>query len=130
MIKLVFYNRQVREFLFYAAIGGVGTVFHYIVLISLVELYLFKPLLASFLGFIIGALVNYLLNYYFVFSSNRSHRVTLPKFMLVAAIGGGGNILLFAFLVKYTALHYLLNQIICTLLLLLCTYSFNKKWTF
>jgi putative flippase GtrA len=130
MIKLAFDSRQLREFVFYAAIGGIGTIFHYVVLVVLVELYLFKPLIGSSFGFLTGALINYTLNYYFVFSSKRSHRSTLLKFMVIASIGGVGNMLLFALLVKYSTLHYFLIQMICTALLLLFTYGFNKKWTF
>ena len=56
-------NNITRQFITFSSIGVIGTTAHYITLIILVEILTLMPVIASSCGAIIGALVNYTLNY-------------------------------------------------------------------
>ena len=61
-----------KQFVRYAGVGAIGTLAHYGVLIALVQSRATGPLVASTLGFAVGAAVNYLLNYHVTFRSPQS----------------------------------------------------------
>ena len=104
----------VARFFRFAGVGVVGTVAHYLVLLVAVEVLALRPITGSSLGFTVGALVNYALNYRFTFRSDRRHREALPRFYLVAAAGfviNGGVMLVLA---ERLDLQYLMAQIVAT----------------
>ena len=72
------------QFVRYAGAGAVGTLCHYLVLVLLAEVFRVTPPAASVAGALMGAGVNYLLNYHFTFASKLVHRITLPRFLAVA----------------------------------------------
>ena len=85
---------------------------------------------ASTLGFVIGALVNYWLNYRLTFRSTRKHHQALPRFMTVAGCGCLLNGALMAMLLSRISVHYLLAQVVVTGLVLLWNFLANRFWTF
>lgn len=123
-------NQGLRQFVFFSAIGAVGTAGHYATLLLLVEGLSQSPILASTLGFIVGALINYILNYRFTFQSDKPHREALTKFLLVAAIGAGINTGLMALFIELLLLHYFIAQLIATAVVLLWNFLISKYWTF
>jgi len=125
------YQREtVCQFMLFAALGAVGTVAHYAVLISLVQFAQITPVPATALGFITGALVNYGLNYRFVFRSSENHAKSIPKFYMLALVGFVINNSVVAFLSNWAGLHYLVSQVIATGIVLLWNFTGNKLWTF
>jgi len=76
-----------QQFFTFAGIGAIGTAGHYATLILLVQAMNVSPVFATTTGFVIGALINYLLNYRITFKSNKQHRETITKFFSVAAMG-------------------------------------------
>ncbi|CAN5375722.1 hypothetical protein BH09PSE6_BH09PSE6_28250 [soil metagenome] len=114
----------------YALVGGVGTGAHYFTMIALVEGAGFDPLKGSIAGSFVGAIVNYLLNRRFVFTTQRAHHEALPRFLLIAGIAVALNALLMQGWLAYTTLPYLLAQLLTTALLLVFTYAGNAIWTF
>lgn len=121
---------NIGRFLRFAAVGAIGTVAHYALLLTLVEVAGVRPVAGSVAGFLLGALVNYLLNRSFVFRSERHHVEALPRFFAIAAIGLCGNAVLMYALVDLTGVHYVLAQVITTCLLLCWHYAGNARWTF
>ena len=75
------------RFLRFAAVGAVGTLAHYALLVALVEGAGAPPLAGATAGFVLGALVNYALARRLVFASTRSHAQALPRFFAVALAG-------------------------------------------
>lgn len=119
-----------HQFLFFAAVGAIGTAAHYALLLALVQGPGVNPVSASAAGAALGALVNYLLNYRFTFRSRQAHRNTAPKFFFLAAVGLGLNTLLMALGVNVLHWHYLLVQIFATGLVLIWNFFGNRIWTF
>ncbi|MFV2058840.1 MAG: GtrA family protein [Thiohalomonadales bacterium] len=119
-----------KQFFVYASMGAIGTFGHYVTLISLVQFWLIDPVYATTVGFIVGALINYTLNYRITFRSQKRHIETLPKFLVVAIIGSSTNGLIMFYALKYTNLHYMLIQVTATAIVLIMNFSLNKVWTF
>jgi putative flippase GtrA len=118
------------RFLIFAALGALGTLAHYAVLIGLVEAGLAGPAVATAFGATVGAVVNYVLSRTIAFRSTRAHREALPRFLLVAGIGILLNPLLLAALIGLTGWPYLVAQVLVTLGLLAVNYAIHSRWTF
>jgi len=117
-------------FLRYAGAGAIGTVAHYAVLTATVEFAKATPTVGTVAGASVGALVNYVLNYNLTFASNQPHRTTLPRFIAVALLGIALSGMVVKFCVEGAHLHYLLAQLVATVVVLGVGYVLNKVWTF
>ena len=127
---LVMNKHTIRQFLSFAAIGAVGTAGHYTTLVICVELLTIRPIIASTLGFIVGAVINYFLNYHLTFRSQKKHTEALSKFMIAATVGMFINMAIMSLALKVLMLYYLLSQVLATALVLIWNFSINKVWTF
>ena len=87
-------------------------------------------MLASTAGAVLGALINYTLNYHFTFASQKDHRESLSKFAVVALVGLGLNSLFMWAGVHLLGWHYLPAQIVTTGLVMLWSFAGNRWWTF
>lgn len=116
-------------FSIYALVGALGTGLHFLTLVIGVELFRLRPSVAATVGATVGALANYFMNYHMTFASKQKHRQTLPKFAIVAAlamiISGFG-----AKLATNLGIHYVIGQVLCTLLVLVLGFALNRFWTF
>lgn len=114
----------------FASVGAAWTAAHYALLILLVEKAGVDAVWASTASFIVGAVVNYGLNYRYTFRSTQPHRETAYKFFVIAF---AGMLLNGAFMhVAISALnwHYLPSQIVATGLVFLWNFFANRLWTF
>lgn len=127
MILVLALNRQFIQF---AIIGAVGTAGHYLVLILLVELLDWSPVVATSYGFLVGALINYILNYNFTFCSNAPHHIALSKFLLVALFSALVNTGLVYIFHEKLEIYYLLAQVFTTGIVLLLNFTLQRAWTF
>ena len=119
-----------QQFIIYTGIGAIGTTGHYITLILLVQVIRTNPVIATTIGFVIGALINYALNYRLTFNSNKRHREALTKFFSVASLGAVINTAIMTVGINLLALHYLVIQVIATCFVLTLNFTANKYWTF
>ena len=78
----------------------------------------------------VGALVNYFLNYYFTFQSNRRHAEAFVQFYVVAGVGFLFNALFMWLLADVLGIYYLLAQLVTTGIVLLWNFWLNRTWTF
>lgn len=119
-----------RQFVGFAGVGIIGTAGHYATLIGLVQLAGLIPLLASTAGFVVGAIINYFLNYRFIFRSRKRHSEALSKFLVVATAGLGLNTMAVWFGIDVIRWNYLVAQLAATAIVLVWNFSANKVWTF
>jgi dolichyl-phosphate beta-glucosyltransferase len=117
-------------FLRYVGAGGVGTLCHYLLLLLLAGVFAVRPALATVAGATVGASVNYILNYHFTFACNAAHRVTVPRFALVAGISVVLSGVGVWFATTRLGLHYFVAQLGCTAAVLVIGYLVNAAWTF
>jgi len=119
-----------RRFLTFAVIGIVGTLAHYLTLVSLVESAGLRAQAGAMFGFMAGALVNYCLHYRLTFRSNARHRDALSRFLAIAAVGFGLNALLMQWGVESLGIHYLLAQLFATGAVLIWNFAGSMIWAF
>ena len=120
----------ILQFAKFSGVGAIGTVGHYLTLIFLVQILGFPPVIGSTCGFIVGALINYYLNYTYTFASNKSHREAMTKFFVVAFLGMCLNAAIMFAGIYYLQMNYILSQIIATGIVLTSNFAFNRLWTF
>ena len=119
-----------RQFMVFTVVGAVGTVAHYLTMITLVEVFDHRPVHAAMAGFLVGAVVNYLLNYRYTFKSNKRHRDVFHKFLFIAAIGACLNYGLMHVGVELLQLQYVISQLIATAIILVWNFAGNRLWSF
>ena len=119
-----------QQFIIYAGIGAIGTIGHYATLVLLVQAIHTEPVFATTTGFVVGALINYVLNYRITFNSNKRHREALTKFFSVAALGAVINATIMSAGINMFDAHYLVTQVVATCFVLVLNFTTNKYWTF
>ena len=127
---LVRQKALLAQFLAFSGVGAVGTAAHYGVLLVLVEWGSRSAMLATTVGFGVGAGVNYVLSRRIVFRSTVPFGRGLLKFLLIAVIGASLNASLVGALAGQLAVHYLLAQVVATGVVLVFNYAANRFWTF
>ena len=122
--------KTLHQFLVFTGVGAIGTSGHYTVLILLVQFMHMDPVLATSIGFVVGALINYVLNYRITFNSSKRHREALAKFFVVAGLGAVVNGVIMSVGVVVLDVHYLMIQLFATGVVLVLNFIANKYWTF
>ncbi len=117
-----------KQFSRFFMVGAFSALIQFSILISLVEVSAVKAIWASTFGYIGGALINYLLNHYFTFKSDLSHKKTLIRFSLNSILGLLLNFsLMRVFLMYYP---YILSQIGASGIVLIWNFLVHRYWTF
>lgn len=119
-----------RQLGFSAFAGLASAVAHFGCLIALVEGGGVDPVPASAAAFVAGGLVNYAINYRLTFRADAAHRVALPRFFTVAALGLALNTALMWLLVKPLGVQYVVAQIVTTVATFFFHFALHKVWTF
>ena len=120
----------ILQFTKYASVGAIGTAGQYVTLIGMVSIFGTHAVLASTLGYIFGAFINYYLNFHYTFKSNKRHNDALPKFLIIAIIGLGINSGLMSLFIAHFKIHYFIAQILATGFVLLWTFGANRMWKY
>ncbi|WGL16639.1 GtrA family protein [Microbulbifer bruguierae] len=126
--RTVYLKQLLGRFGRFAAVGGVATALHYLLLVALVELFGVDEILSSAIAFSISSVANYFLNFYLTFAADLPHRQALPKFVLVAGLGLVVNTLCFTLLLPF--LPYLLAQAGATLVTLASNFLLQQFWIY
>ncbi len=113
----------------FCLVGVAGTAVHYAVFLTMVQL-VGVPIVASAMGFVLGALISFILSHRFIFVSPESYRETVLKFFGVASAGLVLNVCIVTLCITMFKLHYLAAQIVATGMVLLWNFSGNRMWTF
>lgn len=122
--------QTIKQFIKYGFVGACGTCAHYCWLIALSFLCpKINPAYFAFSGALLGAIINYLLNYHYTFTSSKKHFMAFPQFAMLAVFN-----MLASFLIvqAFTAfnLHFLPGQIIATMLCVPFGFIISKKVVF
>ena len=114
----------------YGVVGLIGTAVHYTLMAILIRGLSAEVVLASTLGAIAGALVNYVLNYFYTFRSDRHHHEAIVRFWIIASIGWGINAGILAINEYLLGMHVILAQLTATAVVFVITFFMNRRWTF
>ncbi len=122
--------RLAEQFSRFFIVGCGSAVGHYGLLILLVSGFGVDAVLASIPASVLGAAINYLLNYRFTFKSEKLHREAALKFSVIAFIGIGFNTFFMWVCKDLLGFHYLIAQLIATGLVMVWGFLGNRFWTF
>jgi putative flippase GtrA len=119
-----------RQFFHFAAVGLSGTSVQYLTLWIGVSFLSLPAAAASGIGYILGSVVNYILNYFFTFKSGKSHKETAAKYFSVLGVGWCINVGLMSALVHHLHWNIWLAQVITTGIALLWHFAGSRWWAF
>lgn len=121
---------MIKLFSKYCAAGGLSTAVHYSVFMVMINYASSPPWQATFFGAFFGALIAYMLNYYFTFASSNTHLSIIPKFILTAVLGLFLQVLIVAILSIQYEVQPFVCQVIASLAGLIVTFFINYLLTF
>ena len=120
----------VREFARYFVAGCAAVGIHLTVLVALTEGLHLRPTVATGIGFVLGSIVNYLLQRSWVFRAAGAHRVFFARYALITSGTFLLNLALFWLLHEALHLWYLGAQILVTGFIFLVNFALNRGYTF
>ncbi len=119
-----------RQFSSFLLVGGLATAVHYCLFLGLTLLFQVTPVPASLTGFVVGGVVNYVLNRRHTFETDRSHAEAGWRFALVAGTGFCITWALMRQLTGVLHIQALLAQIFTTGVTLVFNFIAHRFWTF
>ncbi|WP_054112472.1 GtrA family protein [Marinagarivorans algicola] len=117
-----------REIIVFLTVGGSSTAVQLVLLTAMIELFALPKVTASACSYLLSAIYNYLMNYHLTFNSNKGHKETLPKFIIVVIIGITINTLSFSGFLIFTP--YLMAQIGAVFITLMANFTLHKFWIY
>lgn len=117
------------KFIKYSIVGCLSVLIYFLSVFVLVELFDKDPIFASTLSFIIMTYISFLLNKKYTFGSNFSYN-QLWRFLVVSAIGFTLNFGIMYLVVSILSLHYVIGELITTLIIPIINFILNNYWTF
>ncbi len=118
------------KFVLFVAVGGFCTGIQYLILVALVSIFHWQATVASTLGFVASAVVNYSLNYRITFKSTNPHLTALPRFMAISCIGLLLNGIVLQAGLTYTSVSYIWCQVVATIIVFFWNFVGNLKWSY
>lgn len=128
-------NLPLRQFLQFAAVGLTGTAVQYacIQIAVVFELSLLGKLPAvtgSAVGYILGSISNYILNYFLTFRSGKSHVEAAAKYFTILAVGWLINLGMMTLFVAHWGWWHWYGQVLTTGFVLCWNFGGSKFWAF
>jgi putative flippase GtrA len=119
-----------RQFLRFMAVGATGTTVQYIVLWLGTALLFAPAAICSAIGYVLGSVVNYVLNYLFTFESGKSHIEAASKYYMVLGVGWCINTGLMGVFVHRYDWNVWLAQVLTTGIGLVWNFAGSRWWAF
>lgn len=110
--------------------GALSVATQYFFLITLVEVFQLNPTFSSATGFISGCVVNYLLLYFWAFTSNARHHVALIRYVTVMSGSMSINVLVFWMFTEQIGMWYPVSQFFATCSSSCFSFVANRYFTF
>jgi putative flippase GtrA len=120
------------QFGVFAVVGAVSTACHFATLWTLHQPLGVNLIVATTMGYLVGAVINYLLNRNITFSTARTaHEAAVPRFATVVLAGMALNAGIMAVLERTApGVNFLLRQCVATGIVLVFNFVLNRLWTF
>jgi putative flippase GtrA len=112
------------------AVGATGTTVQYIALWFGTAVLFTRAAICSAVGYILGSVVNYILNYIFTFESGKSHIEAASKYYMVLGVGWCINTGLMSIFVHGYKWNIWIAQVLTTGIGLLWNFTGSKWWAF
>ena len=135
MLFRIFEREVTRQFIKFCLVGLECTILNYLIFVVLFKIFFLNYLLSAAIGFIVGVLFGFIFNRVYTFRSDKSSKITLPKYFFVYLISLVTNLLFLRLLVVNGGISPLISNAlmlpITTLINFLGTKVLafqNKKW--
>ena len=122
-------NTRVFEVQRFIVSGGVSTLSHWLTMALLIFAGVI-PALATAIGAIVGAIVNYLAQKSYTFKSRSLHRIALPRYIAACAILWLANLVVFMLLNGPLSLPVAPAQLVTTALVAILSYWLYRIMVF
>ncbi len=119
-----------QQLIRFIAAGAVATSVQYLVLWFCVEANWLPAPIASGVGYALGAVSNYYLNYFLTFKSNIAHPQSIRRFVIMVSLGWALTVSLMWILNKKLGWYYWFAQLLTTLLVLAWNFLVSRWWVF
>jgi len=137
----LFYGKVMRQFFKenqafwgdvfrFCVAGALSVATQYFVLITLVEVFHLNPTFSSATGFISGCVVNYLLLYFWAFTSSARHHIALLRYVTVMSGSMTINVVIFWALTERVGMWYPVSQFFATCSSSCFSFLANRSFTF
>ncbi len=117
---------QIKNFLIG---GGSATALHYTAMTLLIY-FDTLPLLATTVGALFGAILNYIVQYHYTFESNESHYRAVFTYTLSVSFGFIANIVLFALFYEQLLWNIIIAQLSTTAIIMVLNFIIYKYIVF
>lgn len=118
-----------HKFIKYSVVGCLSVLIYYLSVFVLVELLEKNPLFGTSVAFVIMSYFSFILNRKFTFGSDFSYEKLL-RFLAVSAIGFTLNFFIMYLVVNVLCLHYVIGEVVTTLVIPVINFILNNYWTF
>ena len=122
-------NTRVLEIQRFVVSGGVSTLSHWLTMALLIIAGML-PALATAIGAIVGAIVNYFAQKTFTFKSRKQHRITIPRYIAACAILWIANLVIFILLNESLAIAVAPAQLLTTTIVAILSYWLYRVMVF
>ena len=112
----------------YAIGGATAAAAQLITLSALIEFFAMPKPIATTIGYLVAVAVNYTMQYYFTFLTNRSHKSATWRFAAVTAFTTVLNLMVFSFFDQY--IHYMVAQMLTIASIFVFNYGLNRFFAF
>lgn len=110
--------------------GGLATLLQYAVLWIGVDVFELPAAVASGVGYLMGSVLSYLLNYHYTFSSTQSHAGAVSRFYLMVLLGWLINIAVVGLLADWLGWSKWVAQVMATAIVLVWNFCSSRYWVF
>ncbi len=119
----------------YLVVGVISVFIQWGLLALFVEASWMKPVLASFVSYLISSIFNYYANYYLTFASQKNHLQSMLRYFTVVAVSLSLNTFLFYGLMQLFTFYgverfYLVAQCMVTALMVAVNFVVIRKWVY
>lgn len=123
-------RHSMGRFFTFAFVGSVGTAIQYAVLGFGVALNMAQPVVCSAVGYALGSVANYLLNYRLTFHCKAPHFQSAAKYFTVISVGWVINLCLMSLFVIRIGWSHWISQVLTTVIGLVWNYSGSNWWAY
>ncbi|RTR29110.1 GtrA family protein [Robertmurraya yapensis] len=117
------------KFVKYSLVGCISTLIYFLSVFIFVEIFDKNPVFSSAVAFVIMTVISFFLNKRFTFGSDFSYDKLL-RFLAVSAIGFTLNFGIMYLIVNVFSLHYVIGELVTTLVIPVINFILNNYWTF
>ena len=109
--------------------GGSATLAHLGSMAFLVWLGV-NPLVSTSVGVVVGAIVNYILQYYYTFDANVNHKKSIRNYLITVSLSFLSNFILFGIFHNFLNINVIISQLLTSGCVAVQNYIIYKKFVF